>query len=76
MKEYKVINCGDYYVVRYDNFNHGYGNDRKYRTYEQAMSDIYRYYKDIKTVDYESKSEREARILSEKRNSVIDKILG
>lgn len=76
MKEYKVINHGDYYVVRYDNFDRGYGSDRKYRTYEQAVDDIYRYYEKIKTVDYESKSDREARKKAEKRNNRIDQILG
>lgn len=75
MKDYKIISAGDYYEVKY-----GDEPFRKYRTYEESVNDIYKYYKkfNIKTMDKESESELEARLRREKankRNNKIDQIL-
>lgn len=50
--------------------------ERVYKTYDDAINDIYQYYKEIKIMDFESKEEKEAREKSIKRNNTIDKILG
>lgn len=74
MKEYKINKFGDYFQVSYND----YYIDRKYGTYEQAVSDIYKYYQNTKTYG-ESKEEKEERLRKEKvenRNKKIDQILG
>lgn len=74
MKEYNIYKSGDYYEVKYDG-----GYSKSYKTYEESINDIYKYYKDIKTMDMESELERKSRIQREKavkRNNKIDQILG
>ena len=74
MKENKIYKSGDYYEVKYDG-----GYRKSYKTYEESINDIYKYYKDIKTMDMESELEKKSRIQREKalkRNNKIDQILG
>ena len=75
MKDYKITKYGDYFQVSYN--NHYF--DRKYKNYEQAVDDIYKYYQNSNTYEPESKQESEERLRKEKvekRNSKIEQILG
>lgn len=73
MKDYKITKYGD------DYFQVSYYSDVKYKNYEDAVNDIYKYYQNSKTYEPESKFEKEERLRKEKvekRNSKIDQILG
>jgi hypothetical protein len=75
MKDYKITKYGDYFQVSYND----YYNDRKYKNYEDAVNDIYKYYQYSNTYEPESKQESEERLRKEKvekRNSKIEQILG
>jgi hypothetical protein len=75
MKDYKIVKYGDYYEVKYG--SDGYVSGR-YKTYEDSVNEIYKYYQNIKTVE-ESEIERSSRLQREKsinRNNKIDQILG
>lgn len=73
MKDYKITRYGDYFQVSYNDY---YIDDRKYKNYEDAVNDIYKYYQNSNIYEPEMEEERLRKEKVEKRNSKIDQILG
>jgi hypothetical protein len=74
MKEYNIYKSVDYYNVKYSD---GYGSS--YKTYEECVKDVSKYYTMGNFVEVESESEIASRLQKEKasnRNDKIDQILG
>jgi|APSaa5957512493_1039668.scaffolds.fasta_scaffold225107_2 hypothetical protein len=74
MKEYNIYKSGDYYNVKYGD---GYGS--YYKTYDECVKEVSKYYTMGNFVEVESESEISDRLQREKalkRNNKIDQILG
>ena len=74
MKEYNIYKSGDYYNVKY---GERYGS--YYKTYDECVKEVSKYYTMGNFVEVESESEISDRLQREKalkRNNKIDQILG
>jgi len=74
MKEYNIYKSGDYYEVKY---GEGYGSS--YKTYDECVKEVSKYYSMGNFVEVETELEKSIRLQREKasnRNNKIDQILG